>query len=57
MKYRYHVVRLDFSSPQALQTELDRLGDRGWELVAVLNQTFYFKKEVAVSLTLTEDDP
>lgn len=43
--FRYLIVNLVGEKPSSVQERLDDLGLEEWELVAVQNSVFYFKRE------------
>jgi hypothetical protein len=45
MRWEYHVINTDYTSPDECEEMLDRQGKEGWELVSVDGQRAYFKRE------------
>jgi hypothetical protein len=45
MGWEYRVIDLAYKKPQDIQNELCKLGFDRWELVAVVRQQFYMKRE------------
>lgn len=47
-KWEYNIVILAMESMARKQQHLTALGSKGWELVSVVEDTFYFKREKPV---------
>jgi hypothetical protein len=44
LKWEYLVVEISTVDPTGTTQLLNGFGDKGWELVAIRNQFYYFKK-------------
>ncbi len=48
-KWKYFVTEIRTVDPDGTAQQLNDFGDKGWELVAIRNEFYYFKKPDATT--------